>query len=203
VLTPSLDCQLHTGDAGTAERDCSAGCPLTPEPHPKSGVAGPVCGANGVTFINQCVAECSGRTTVAYDGPCAVVGRGGAAAAAGAPYGAAIAAASVPPSPPSISATAWDPIARFLAIDGSSGAAALAGGSVAPRLVSAKAMRRFADEGMVLVGPASLANFQPTKPADDPSGMWVFMCVIVRVGARKRVCESERDCYGVIVRKCV
>jgi hypothetical protein len=55
LLVPAL-----LGGAHMLQQDCSQGCPLT---------ADLVCGANGLTFMGECLALCSG-TTVAQTGAC-------------------------------------------------------------------------------------------------------------------------------------
>lgn len=131
--------------ARTGTYDCAQGCPL-------SGVSG-VCGANGVTFINDCLAECAG-TAVAHQGPCLAPGR--------AAPGASAAAAASP------AALAASPVGAFLSGAAAPGALAAAGGDV--RVASLADMRRFEQEGLVLAGPARLADFQVSKPAASPNG---------------------------------
>jgi V8-like Glu-specific endopeptidase len=110
-----------------------------------------VCGANGVTFINECLALCGG-TAVAHAGPC---GRAGAAAAASV---SAAGAANL----------GEHPIGQFLA-GGPSEARAAASGAGAPVVTataappaaaSAADISRFAAEGFALVGPARLGEFK-------------------------------------------
>ena len=45
--------------------DCSVGCPV---------VLHPVCGANGVSYMSACVAQCSGKQRSSTPGYCAGVG---------------------------------------------------------------------------------------------------------------------------------
>jgi hypothetical protein len=126
--------------------DCAQGCSL-------AGVSG-VCGANGVTFINDCLAECAG-TSVAHQGPCPAPGKQPAAAVV-----ASVAAAGL----------ASHPVGAFFATAGAPGAVSAAAGRADLRVASASDMQRFAAEGFLLAGPARLGEFEVTKPASSPSG---------------------------------
>jgi hypothetical protein len=133
-----------------AAADCSAGCSL-------SGESG-VCGANGLTFVNECLAACAG-TSVAYSGACRAPG--------------AVAAASV-----GRAAASFDkhPIGQFMTFGSAAAAAAPARGApfsaatVPARVATASDIGRFADEGFALVGPARLGSFKVGKPEHSPNG---------------------------------
>lgn len=179
----SVAVAVHTAEAQSgAAIDCSQGCPLT-------GQTG-ACGANGITFINECLAVCSG-TSVAYQGPCAPAGgsaRSGATAPDGVPATAARGAAG--PSAAGYGAAAppplsTDSIGRFfdLSGDGSGSSTGTSGGlqaraaaasgassgaGAAPgRAASAADIGRFSSEGLVLVGPAQVGVFEVDKPSYD------------------------------------
>ena len=106
----------------------------------------PVCGANGITFVNDCLALCAG-TAVAHPGACAAPG--------------SVAAASAEPAP-----LDRHPIGQFLAFGAASDAVSTA--SEAPRAASASDITRFASEGFSLVGPARLGDFEVKKPEQSP-----------------------------------
>ncbi|GBF95726.1 hypothetical protein Rsub_08708 [Raphidocelis subcapitata] len=125
--------------AASAAPDCSAGCVLSGEP---------VCGANGITFMNDCLALCAGAG-VAHAGACAAPG--------------SVAAASAEPAP-----LEKHPIGQFLAFGAASASDAVSTASEAPRAVSASDIARFASEGYALVGPARLGDFAVTKPEKSP-----------------------------------
>lgn len=143
---------LRLGIADTTY-DCNAGCLLDREP----GVTA-VCGANGVTYINRCLALCSG-TTVAQLAPCGAPAKVTSSAALGARAAAAAADDLLS-----------HPIGQYFAPGPASGARAAAAGTAQPQVVTARDMQRFAAEGMVLAGAARLGRFHPKKPEGDVTG---------------------------------
>ncbi|GBF95704.1 hypothetical protein Rsub_08686 [Raphidocelis subcapitata] len=165
---------LQTAPAARAAYDCSLGCPLY-------GDAGE-CGADGLTYINECLAICGG-TAVAYRGPCL-------------PPGGSL------PQQPSVAPVvgrgdggdgadeqlAAHPIGRFFARpppEAAAAAAAAAGERAAAagfgadpfgigdasRNASAADISRYRAQGFALVGPAAMGSWGMAKPASDPSGL--------------------------------
>jgi hypothetical protein len=148
--------------------DCGRGCSL---------VGTGVCGANGVTFINACLAHCAG-TPVAYAGPCTRTGTFGATAtgtagAAGAggnlsrhPTGRFMVQHGPLELPPAAAGTAR----QVGAVAAAAAAAALAAAGPPPRAADAADIRRYASEGFVLVGAARVGAFTVAKPRAAPGG---------------------------------
>ncbi|GBF97450.1 hypothetical protein Rsub_10373 [Raphidocelis subcapitata] len=143
--------------AAQQPRDCAAGCALD---------SAPVCGADRVTYMNACLADCAGGE-VAHPGPCAPPGAPAAASGGGGGGVSAAAAAGV---------ASWEhPIARLFAdpaADDMKSAGAVTGGGDAT--VTAADMSRFASEGFVLAGAARTVDasaLATVKPEDSQDGM--------------------------------
>lgn len=137
-----------------------------------------MCADNGLTFANECLAECSGAS-VAHAGLCDGSSSSGALSAAargaggpGSPAAAARAAAAA-------AAAESHPVACFIAADPAAAAARAGAGSsgggigpagrgtggssssapaAAPLVATAADIRRFSAEGMVLIGAAKLGK---------------------------------------------
>ncbi|KAI8473393.1 MAG: hypothetical protein J3K34DRAFT_519056 [Monoraphidium minutum] len=139
-----------------AAQGCPEGCALHLDP---------VCGSNGVTFQNGCLAACAGAVAAAAGACDSPNGNGGAAAAGGSRANGRAAG----PGP-----LVDHPIARFFdagaEAPAAGGKAGAAGGGGAARVATQADISRFASEGFVLAGAAALAPGGRTaaKPSSSP-----------------------------------
>lgn len=145
---------------------CAAGCPLSTPAF--------VCGADGITYMTACLATCSGKTPIAYPGPCLPGGATGVSS-----DGPTSTTGPARPSPASLARR--HPIASLLGGAKASSSAGVSAQAAGPTVVVSPAdMVKYAGDGFVLVGvvpqadpaaavaSAAAAQVGPVKPSANP-----------------------------------